>query len=319
LIKLAAFNTFIAVKKNQPIKKVVLGPAFYKLQKTGATQNNFGLDNSTELLGAGFGLYSTTNMVPFLGPLKTEFYRIALTRKGTVNVKLGLEAFQPQRNTIVFGFPGQVFTLWNRSPGFYAYYILFTEEFVTHSPILKDIRGQFPFMGYTGVQGFTLNEEEGMEIETLVHEIDVEIKRNDANTVASIELYVQLILLKALRSYSRQQLSKQETATNRNALYKRFIKLVGQHFLTHKKVSDYAKLLNVSADHLNRIIKSQSDKTAHELIDEMILMEAKALLKQTHLSIAEIAYQLEFSDPSHFNKFFKKLTGVTPLQYRESE
>jgi AraC-like DNA-binding protein len=93
---------------------------------------------------------------------------------------------------------------------------------------------------------------------------------------------------------------------------------VGQHFLTHRKVSDYAGMLHVSANHLNRTIKSQSDKTAHELIDEMILMEAKALLRQTTFSIAEIAYQLDFSDPSHFNKFFKKLTGITPLQYRES-
>jgi len=153
----------------------------------------------------------------------------------------------------------------------------------------------------------------------LIKKINAEIKHNDANTVPSIELYVQFILLKAQRSYQRQQLSKQETATSKNALFKRFIKLVGQHFLTHKKVADYANLLHVSANHLNRVIKSQSDKTAHELIDEMILMESKALLRQTQFSIAEIAYQLDFSDPSHFNKFFKKLTGATPLQYRESQ
>jgi AraC-like DNA-binding protein len=306
------------VKKNQPIKKVPLDAAFYKMQKTGIAQDNFGLDNSSELLGAGFGLYSTANMAPGIGPVKTEFYRIALTRRGSLQVKLGLEAFHPHRNTIVFGFPGQVFTLWNKSPDVYAYYILFKEDFVQQSPVLKNIR-EFPFMSHTGVQGFELSEQEGLEIEELIHKADAEIKRNDANTVASIELYVQLILLKAQRSYQRQQLSKQETATSTNALFKRFIKLVGQHFLTHRKVADYADMLHVSANHLNRVIKSQSDKTAHELIDEMILMESKALLRQTSFSIAEIAYQLDFSDPSHFNKFFKKLTDVTPLQYREAK
>lgn len=306
------------MKKPESIKKMSLDPAFYKMQKKGIAQDNFGLDNTSELLGAGFGLYSTANMAAGIGPVKTEFYRIALTRQGSVHVKLGLETFHPQRNTIVFGFPGQVFSLWNKSPDLYAYYILFREDLVTHSPVLKNIR-DLPFMSYTGVQGFELNEEEGLEIEELIHRTDAEIKRNDANTMAAIELYVQLILLKAQRSYQRQQLAKQETATSTNALFKRFIKLVGQHFLTHKKVSDYADLLHVSANHLNRIIRSQSDKTAHELIDEMILMESKALLLQTPSSVAEIAYQLEFSDPSHFNKFFKKLTGATPLQYRESK
>ena len=81
-------------------------------------------------------------------------------------------------------------------------------------------------------------------------------------------------------------------------------------------MTDYAKMLLVSADHLNRIIKSNSDNTAHGLIDEMLLRETKAYLLHTELSIAEIAYKLEFSDPSHFNKFFKKLTDLTPLQFR---
>lgn len=302
-------------RKSQPLKKTNLDAAFYKLQKTGLAENDFALDNSSKLIAGGFGLYSTANMVSGLGPIKTEFYRIALTRAGSVNIKLGLESFHPRRNTVVFGFPGQIFTLWNRSPDFYAFYLLFTEDFVRQSLVLRNIR-EFPFMNYTGVQGFEISDEEGMEMEHLVSKIDAEIKRNDRTTAASIELYVQLMLLNAERSYRRQQLSNQETARNGNALFRRFIKLVSHYFLTHKKVSDYAQLLHVSANHLNRVVRSECSKTAHELINEMILMEAKALLRQSGSSVAEIAYGLEFADPSHFNKFFKNLTGVTPLQYR---
>jgi hypothetical protein len=189
------------VKKHQPIKKVPLDAAFYKLQKTGVAQDNFGLDNSSELLGGGFGLYSTANMAPGIGPVKTEFYRMALTRQGSLQVKLGLEAFHPQRNTIVFGFPGQVFTLWNKSPDVYAYYILFKEDFVMQSPVLKNIR-EFPFMSYMGVQGFELSEEEGLEIEELIQKINSEIKRKDINTIASIELCQNRKLPQAGMHYS---------------------------------------------------------------------------------------------------------------------
>ena len=75
-------------------------------------------------------------------------------------------------------------------------------------------------------------------------------------------------------------------------------------------------MLHVSPDHLNRTIRQHSGKTAHELIDEMLILEAKGYLRHTALSVAELAYRLDFADPSHFNKFFRKYTGCTPLQYR---
>jgi transcriptional regulator GlxA family with amidase domain len=174
--------------------------------------------------------------------------------------------------------------------------MLFTEEFVAGSFLMNN-RKEFPFLNYSGVQCFSLNEEEANEVENSVLKINHEIKNKKANTRQAIQLYIQLILLHAKRSYESQMLAKRETGESGNNLFRRFIKSVSQHFLTLHKVSDYAELLNVSSDHLNRTIKLHSDKTAHELIDDMILVEAKAYLRHTQLSIAE-------------------LTGQTPQQYR---
>ena len=127
---------------------------------------------------------------------------------------------------------------------------------------------------------------------------------------------MDMIILHAGRCYDVKVTAIHEPVQSGKELFNSFIRLVSKHFLTMHKVADYANLLSVSADHLNRTIKNHSGKTAHELIDEMILLEAKACLKYTNLSIAEIAYQLEFSDPSHFNKFFKKLSRFTPQDFR---
>jgi AraC family transcriptional regulator, transcriptional activator of pobA len=78
-------------------------------------------------------------------------------------------------------------------------------------------------------------------------------------------------------------------------------------------------MLNISVDHLNKTLKIQTGKTAHQFIEEMLLVESKALLLHTELSVAEIAWQLAFTDPSHYNKFFRKLTAVTPLMYRKTQ
>lgn len=294
-----------------------LNPALYDLHKEGAGESNFGMDGTQELIDGGFGLYSSVNTKRNIGPIKSEYFRIALVRSGTATYTIGLEVFQAQRNTIVFGVPGQVFSLQDTSDDFFVYYMLFSESFIADSFLLKDFRTQFPFMNYAGIQCFPLEEEQGGEVEVIVHKMNEEIKGRRQGMSQALKLYIHLLFIHAYRNYTDQLQARQSANDPATATFTRFLKLVSQHFLTYKKVADYAAMLYLSADHLNRIIKACSDKTAHEFIDEMIVMEAKAHLLHSTLSVAEIAYSLGFSDPSHFNKFFRKQTGGTPAQFRQ--
>lgn len=78
----------------------------------------------------------------------------------------------------------------------------------------------------------------------------------------------------------------------------------------------YAQLLHLSANHLNTIIKEQSGKTVLQHLHARQLLEAKRLLYHTDLSVKEIAFELGFQDAAYFTRFFKRLTGTTPLAYR---
>ncbi|MBK9250159.1 MAG: helix-turn-helix domain-containing protein [Ignavibacteria bacterium] len=298
------------------IKKYTLDPTLHALHKLNSTSANFGMDNTSELLDGGFGLYSTVNTKRSIGPAKTEYYRIGLIRSGTAKYSIGLETFQPVRNTIVFGVPGQVFSLQEPTEDFFAYYMLFSEDFISETLLPGKYRVQYPFIHYEGVQCFQMTEEEGTEIESLFFKINDEIMAQNDDVSRAIQLYIHLILINAGRNYARSFPSASEQSGDSSILFTRFVKLVSKHFLTVQKVSAYADMLYVSADHLNRAIKSYSLKTAHELIDEMITTEAKAYLRYSQYTISEIAYLLNFTDPSHFNKFFKKITNSTPNQYR---
>ncbi|MBI3258818.1 MAG: helix-turn-helix domain-containing protein [Ignavibacteriae bacterium] len=298
------------------IKKYTLNETLHELHKDKNDISNFGMDNTNELLDGGFGLYSTANTKRSIGPIKTEYYRIAFIRSGTADFSIGLETFQPTPNNVLFGFPGQLFSLQNPTDDFFALYILFSENFIAETLLLKNNRNQYPFLTYSGVQCLPLNEEETKEIETLIYKINDEVKSRKANANHAIQLYIQLIFIISGRNYARTVLSNQTPMDSGDQLFRRFLRMVSEHYLSVQKVGAYAEMLHVSADHLNRTIKAYSDKTAHELIDEMIGIEAKAYLLHSKLSISEIAYRLNFSDPSHFNKFFKKLSGCTPLQYR---
>lgn len=298
------------------LKKINLDNDLYKLHKSGKGNSDFGMDNTSELLDDSFGLYSTIDLKKNIGPIKTQYFRISLTRKGNAKFDIGLEKYNTKRNSILFGIPGQIFSLHQFSHDFLAYYMLFTEKFINDVILKQNSKQLFPFLSYTGLQCFQLDDNTADEIENIIFKINNEVKERRTDSCEMIKLYLQQIILFASRNYGTDLLSKQNIPNTHQTLYNYFLKSVSQHYLTVRKVSAYADILHVSPDHLNRAIKSCSDKTAHELIDEMLLMEAKAYLLQTSLSIAEIAYKLEFSDPSHFNRFFKKYCKLTPADFR---
>lgn len=97
----------------------------------------------------------------------------------------------------------------------------------------------------------------------------------------------------------------------------RYLKLVSTHLKNAYNMRDYADLLNISPNHLNKTIKSTMGKTAQAVYHAIVLQEAKVLLLQTTKDISEIAFELGFQDVSYFGKFFKKLTSSTPLGYRK--
>ena len=298
------------------IKKIKLDNALFRLHKKSTGNSSFGMDNTPDLLDGAFGLYSTDNIKKKIGPIKTEYFRISLTRKGSAEFDIGLEKYQPKRNFILFGVPGQIFSLHDFSNDFLAYYMLFTDLFISESFQRLNKKQNFPFLTYSGLQCFELDESTAEEIEAIIFKMDNEIKRNQANSAEMIRLYIQQTLILANRNYGKLLIENPGQSNTLKNLFDSYLKLVSQHFLTIRKVSDYASMLHVSADHLNRAIKACSDKTAHEFINEMLVLEAKSFLLHSLMSVSEIAYTLDFSDPAHFNRFFKKHTDCTPNDFR---
>ncbi|HET9717791.1 MAG TPA: helix-turn-helix domain-containing protein [Pseudolabrys sp.] len=94
-------------------------------------------------------------------------------------------------------------------------------------------------------------------------------------------------------------------------------KLVEEHFRKERLISFYAGKLAMTTDRLNEHVKRTTGVTAGHLIRQRVLTEAKRQLVFTNQAIHEIAYDLAFSDPSHFTRFFRKQTGMTPQAFRD--
>lgn len=107
------------------------------------------------------------------------------------------------------------------------------------------------------------------------------------------------------------------TGNRQQDIVARFLRLVSQHCREQRQIGYYADQMAMTQGHLSRIVRQTSGVTAKEWIERAVLQEAKVMLKHTDLSIHEITDRLCFPADSFFCKYFKRLTGMTPLQYRE--
>lgn len=106
--------------------------------------------------------------------------------------------------------------------------------------------------------------------------------------------------------------------TSAGRLTEKFLSLVQQHFKKERFLDFYADKLEVSGKHLSRTVKEATGFTAVDWIDRFVILEAKVLLKSTTMSIQQISDELNFNSQSFFGKYFKKHTGSSPKDFRNS-
>lgn len=132
------------------------------------------------------------------------------------------------------------------------------------------------------------------------------------------EWLAKSILLLIERQLASQQMDTQ-TPGGRAQLFTRFRALVEQHYLEHWSVADYAQTLSVTPSKLNRVSKTLAGRSAFEIAQERLLLEARRRLVYIAAPVQLLAYELGFEDPAYFNRFFKKRTGMTPARFRREQ
>lgn len=128
---------------------------------------------------------------------------------------------------------------------------------------------------------------------------------------------IQSVLLKAialtLAKASAETLCQPDRQSEITMLFKG---LLYENFITNREVHFYADLLAVSENYLNRCVNQTTNKPPKQHINEMVIVHSKVLLQDRSKNISQVAFELNFSDPSYFGRLFKQLTGQTPTEYR---
>ena len=125
------------------------------------------------------------------------------------------------------------------------------------------------------------------------------------------------IFLLDLQNAQNSAIVHRQTPQRVEEIFIGFIRLLPQHFAQHHDIAFYADQLHISTVYLSRVVRQVSGRTVVDYINQMLLMEASFLLKTSKLSINQIADQLHFADTPSFSKFFSRLNGMSPKDYRK--
>lgn len=155
------------------------------------------------------------------------------------------------------------------------------------------------------------------DLDQLFKDLARECNQDHPSRFIAIQSLLRLIFVWAIRHQPSNKLPSDAGTSDRDAQrIRRFKKLIEQHYRSGMSIKEYASLMGMSSAQLNNICRAKVGESALHIVHERVTLEAKRLLIYTAMTISEIAYELGFSDPAYFTRFFSKQVGLAPKQYR---
>ena len=314
---------------NYSLMKAILGPHYAQIHDHSYISNELGIVYGDPRV---FMLVIGQSQPPFV----IDDYRLGIFVSGEIHVNINLVERHITPGTIVFLGPGSIISPISFSGKIEVYGVgLFADFPMPHIPAAltygrddshsEESKQAWNFSrlpaAFNGqVRDFQIKADES-DISTARHIIDTiwhVVHQPDYNrqTVSSLVaammyhydgIYRQHVdLLKV--SQSREQ-----------TIFDRFIYLVNQYATHEHQISFYADKMCLTERYLGTVIRQASGTTAKEWIDRALLEHIKIELMHTDKSVTLISEEMNFPNPSFFSKFFKRLAGQPPLEYRLSK
>jgi len=248
--------------------------------------------------------------------LALSFYSIMFLKKSTGTYYLDTEKIDLGDHLVLFIKPGQINKIKNVQ--FTKCHLLFFEgDFLDE--FFNDKNFIFKFGYFHNPQlasHLNLSKEKFDKYDSLAAEIKQEIQNLSPDSHHILRSIIYYLMARLNQDYSQLYGSSKVVISDPKILA--FLQLVQAEIKEQHTVQVYADKLNISRVHLNNLCQKNFSKTANKILKEALIAEVKKELKYAPKDLAEIAYDFNFSAPSHFSRFVKQMTGLSPLAFREA-
>ena len=247
--------------------------------------------------------------------MKVDVDTIIFCRKGTAHIEIDLIPYELVANTQLIIIAGNIVHNISNSDDFKISYITFKHEVYDEATAQLEPSFTFFLKEYPCVQ---LGEKRINKMNYLVEAMeDFYNEKTNCFRVKIFKNNIQSFLLDVYdKTRTLFKIDKSEEVGRREELFIKFIHLIHKYCPQQREVGFYAEKLYITSRYLSSITQNVADKSAKYIIDKHAIQRIKIMLKYSNMSIQDISYELNFPDQSFFSRYFKKHTGMSPLEYR---
>ncbi len=248
-------------------------------------------------------------------------YALFLKNGENCTVKYGRQPCDCREGTVVSFSPGQLISVDTevdeKAPNVIG--LMFHPDLV-HSTLLSFKIRNYSFFDYSQREALHLSVEERRIFVDCLNRIKTEIEYPiDSHTIDIVSGHIQVLLDYLGRFYDRQFTNRSKINSD---ILNKFETALKEYFDSGQSkggiptVNYFAELFNLTPGYFGDIVKKETGKTAQKIISRRIIDYAQQCLACTNDDVSIIAYQLGFQHPQHFSRMFKRMTGLSPTQFR---
>ena len=243
---------------------------------------------------------------------RVNFYTIIFITKGSVNHLVDFEICNLNKGDCLLLSRNQIHAF-DKHNDYNGFLVLFTDEFLLRYFSKRNLENHKALFGhYAGIRSFHSPDENLIFLSILSHELTVASPRVIADITASL---LSIFLLKL--SVKVEDQTKIPPTKDREYLFV-FQRLIEKDYTNSRLAIYYANKMGITYKHLNVVCKAVVNKTAKQIIDEFVILEAKRYLVASPDSIKLISYRLGFDEPTNFRKYFRKHTNLSTKEFRQA-
>lgn len=251
-------------------------------------------------------------------PQRMHCVLLALCLKGEAHYSVNTESYSVGANDCIIIHDGAVVSDCSAGPGFSGIGVLLTTDFL--NDVVKEIHEVSSLFLFTRQHPvFKMTPGEVASVREYFAALKLKVDDIDHHYRAHV---VRLLLATMIydlsnAAYRFKQLTDRKK-TRAEDIFTRFISLVEANYREERRVGWYAQAMCLSPKYLSDAVRSISGRSPNKWIDYYLLVEIRVLLKETALSVKEIAGRLNYPSQAAFSRFFRKNVGMTPIKYRQS-
>jgi AraC-like DNA-binding protein len=266
-------------------------------------------------VGKDFFLIDDLKIVPPYGyTFNLDMMVAVICTQGKAKGSLNRKPYISQMPSITVSRPGEILQYEDVSKDFSGFIVVLSKQFA--DSLLPNMQERFSLqLALVDNPCLPLNRP---ELQTVLEYYDLLKKTQEIEDIPIRREIVKHLTLAFYHTitYRSHILSGKMQRLKQDILLDRFLKLVQENFREHRDIGFYADNLCLTPKYLSKILKENSGSSAGEWIDNYVVLEAKALLKSTNMTIQQISDELNFPSQSFFGKYFKRVVGVTPKEYK---